>query len=75
MQTYFFLLLMLSLAVYDLVKVKKIQDPEKIHPGSGSRIPDPKGKKAPDPASGSTTLTEEIYFFFGCRRANNMVHM
>jgi hypothetical protein len=29
---------------------------EKIHPGSGSRIPDPGGKKAPDPGSGSATL-------------------
>jgi hypothetical protein len=33
-----------------------IRDPEKIHPGSGSRIPDPGGKKAPDPGSGSATL-------------------
>jgi hypothetical protein len=28
-----------------------IRDPEKIHPGSGSQIPDPGGKKAPDPGS------------------------
>jgi hypothetical protein len=34
-----------------------IRDPEKIHPGSGSRIPDPGGKKAPDPGSGSATLS------------------
>jgi hypothetical protein len=29
----------------------EIRDPEKFHPGSGSRIPDPGGKKAPDPGS------------------------
>jgi hypothetical protein len=34
----------------------QIRDPEKIHPGSGSRIPDPGGKKALDPGSGSATL-------------------
>jgi hypothetical protein len=34
--------------------IKKVRDPEKIHPRSGSRILDPWGKKAPDP--GSATL-------------------
>jgi hypothetical protein len=32
----------------------EIRDPEKTH--SGSRIPDPGVKKAPDPGSGSATL-------------------
>jgi hypothetical protein len=35
-----------------------IRDPEKIHPGS--QIPDPWGKKAPDPGSGSATLIYSI---------------
>jgi hypothetical protein len=40
----------------------KIRDPEKIH--SGSWIPDPGVKKAPDPGSGSATLifSQVIYF-------------
>jgi hypothetical protein len=41
-----------------------IRDPEKIHPGSGSRIPNPGGKKAPDPGSGirirNTGLEHEV---------------
>jgi hypothetical protein len=45
---------------YPLDPGSEIRDPEKIHPGSGSRIkiPDPGGKKAPDPGSGSATLTD-----------------
>jgi hypothetical protein len=37
--------------VLTLVIVKKIRDPEKIYPGSGTRILDPRGKKAQDPGS------------------------
>jgi hypothetical protein len=29
-----------------------------LHPGSRIRIPDPGGKKAPDPGSGSETLVQ-----------------
>jgi hypothetical protein len=36
----------------------EIRDPEKIY--SGSRIPDPGVKKAPDPGSGSATLLQHI---------------
>ena len=37
-----------------------IQDPEKTY--SGSRIPDPGVKKAPDPGSGSATLINSEMF-------------
>jgi hypothetical protein len=40
-----------------LVIVKNIQDPEKIHPGYGTRIQGV--KKAPDPGSGSATLGQK----------------
>jgi hypothetical protein len=36
------------------IRKKPIPDPEKTY--SGSRIPDPGVKKAPDPGSGSATL-------------------
>ncbi len=39
----------------------EIQDPEKTY--SGSRIPDPGVKKAPDPGSGSATLKQNLNFF------------
>ena len=44
----------------------EIRDPEK--PYSGSRLPDPGVKKAPDPGSGSATLTDSVWGRFGIRR-------
>jgi hypothetical protein len=39
----------------------EIRDPGKTY--SGSRIPDPGIKKAPDPGSGSATLVNRIKYF------------
>jgi hypothetical protein len=41
--------------IWSLDPGSEIRDPEKTH--SGSRITDPGVKKAPDPGSGSATLT------------------
>jgi hypothetical protein len=41
------------------------RDPEKIHPGSGSWILDPGAKNAPDPGSGSATLTYMMTYCTG----------
>jgi hypothetical protein len=60
MQTYLFLAYAFRSKFLVLVRVKKIRDPEKIHPGSGSRISDPGGKKAPDPGSVSATKQQAI---------------
>jgi hypothetical protein len=37
----------------------------KNHPGSGSRMLDPGGKKAPDPGSGSATMKVTTLSAFG----------
>jgi hypothetical protein len=44
----------------------EIRDPEKTY--SGSRIPDPRNKKAPDPGSGSATLIKNIKPVFVARK-------
>jgi hypothetical protein len=51
----------------NFTKNARIWDPEKIHPGSGIRknfIPDPGGKKAPDPGFRSPTLISRYRYRF-----------